>query len=75
MILQAREDFDNNIFREIIITACWVIWTTRNGVIFDNGQININHWKRQFKTELGLVCTKAKPSKQSALNFWRDNFL
>jgi hypothetical protein len=31
MILQAREAFDNSIFREIVITACWVIWTTRNG--------------------------------------------
>ena len=25
MILQARADFDNIIFREIVITACWVI--------------------------------------------------
>jgi len=49
MILQARQDFDNSIFREIVITACSVIWTTRTGVIFDNGQININQWKRQFK--------------------------
>ena len=63
MILQARENFGNANFREIVITACWIIWTTRNGVIFDNGQININIWKRQFKEELGLVCTKAKPNR------------
>ena len=37
MILQARENFGNANFREIVITACWIIWTTRNGVIFDNG--------------------------------------
>ena len=29
MILQARADFDNIIFREIFITACWVIWTKK----------------------------------------------
>jgi hypothetical protein len=56
MILQARADFDNVIFRGIIITGFWVIWMTRNGVIFDNGQIDINLWKRQFKEELGLMC-------------------
>jgi hypothetical protein len=40
-----------------------VIWTTRNGVIFDNGQVNINLRKRHFKHELGLVCGKAKPAR------------
>jgi hypothetical protein len=52
-----------------------VIWTTRNGVIFDNVQNDINQWKRVFKSELGLVCTKAKPSRQAALDLWRDNFM
>lgn len=47
------------IFGEIFVTACWVIWTLRNDVIFDNGQISLNIWKRKFREELGLVCTKA----------------
>ena len=74
MIIQARENFGNANFREIVITACWIIWTTRNGVIFDNGQININIWKRRFKEELGLVCTKAKPNRQTSLSLWRDSY-
>jgi hypothetical protein len=69
MILQARADFDNVIFRGIIITGFWVIWMTRNGVIFDNGQIDINLWKRQFKEELGLMCIKPKPARQAPLSF------
>jgi hypothetical protein len=63
MMLQARADFGSVIFREIIITAYWVIWNTRNKIIFDNGQRNLTLWKRQFREELGLVCTKAKSNK------------
>lgn len=36
MIIDSRLTFGSPIFREIIITACWCIWTARNGVIFDN---------------------------------------
>ena len=75
MILQARENFGDAIFREIVITACWTIWNTRNGVIFDNGQVNINLWKRHFKHELGLVCARAKRARQAPLSFWRDNYM
>jgi hypothetical protein len=75
MILQARADFNNAIFIEIAITACRVIWNTRNDVIFDNGQINIHLWKRQFKEEFGLVCTKARASRQVHLSAWRDSYL
>jgi hypothetical protein len=75
MVIEARTNFESNIFREICIMACWVIWITRNGVIFDNGQINLNLWKRKFKDELGLVCIKAKASRQTPLSMWRDSYL
>jgi len=75
MVIDARSSFGNVIFREIFITACWVIWTSRNAVIFDNAQADINLWKRNFREELGQVCTKAKPSKQVLLNSWRDSFI
>jgi hypothetical protein len=68
MVIEAREAFGSRIFREIFIIACWVIWLTRNDVIFDNVQINISTWKSKFKEELGYVCTKAKPEKQAQLN-------
>jgi hypothetical protein len=53
MVIEAREAFGSTIFREIFITACWIIWLTRNSVIFYNGQINLNAWKTRFKEELG----------------------
>lgn len=74
-VIDARTDFGSPLFREIFITACWAIWTTRNAIIFDNGQINVNLWNRQFKEELGLVCTKVKPTRQASLSLWRDSYL
>jgi hypothetical protein len=74
MVIEARTNFGDPLFREIFITACWIIWTTRNKVIFDKGQIDINIWRREFKEELGLVCIKAKPSRQTPLNLWRDSY-
>jgi hypothetical protein len=73
MVITAREQFGSNIFRELVITACWAIWLCRNGIIFDNEEVSLNAWKRRFKDELGLVCTKAKPARQYTLNLWRDN--
>ena len=75
MVIDARTNFGSPIFREICITACWIIWTTRNAVIFDNGQISISNWKGSFKEELGLVCTKANAKRQAPLKVWRDSYL
>jgi hypothetical protein len=38
------------------LLPCWVIWTTRNEVIFYAKNCNLNSWKSAFKEELGLVC-------------------
>lgn len=75
MVIIARTNFGLSIFREFFITACWVIWTTRNAVIFDNGQVNVNTWKLQFREELGLVCTKAKQEKSASLSVWKDSYM
>jgi hypothetical protein len=74
MIIEARTAFGNTLFREIFITACWIIWTTRNSIIFDNGYANLNNWKREFRAELDLVCTKARPNRQTTLSTWRDSY-
>jgi hypothetical protein len=42
---------------------------------FYNGQINLNLWKRRFKKDLGLVCTKSNASRQVSFNLWRDSTL
>jgi len=58
MVIEAREAFGSSIFSEIFITACWVIWLTRNDVIFDNGQISLNAWKGRLKKSLDMFVQK-----------------
>jgi hypothetical protein len=74
MIIEARRLFGHNIFREIVITACWIIWKTRNGIIFYHGDRNFNRWKCHFKDELGLVCINAKPDIKTPLSTWLQQF-
>ena len=75
VVSQARNTFGSAIFRELVITACWVIWTTRNGVIFDAKSFNLNSWRAAFKEELGLVCIKAKQKIRDPLVRWCENSL
>jgi hypothetical protein len=74
MVIKARTIFGHSIFRELMITACWIKWKTRNNIIFDNGNCNLSTWKRLFKEELGLVCIKAKAATKGPLSLWRDSF-
>jgi hypothetical protein len=70
MIIEAGTAFGSPIFREIVITGCWTIWTARNGLIFYSKPCNINSWKIRFKEEIGLVCIKAKPNLAGSLNMY-----
>ena len=70
----ARTTFGSSILMKIVIMACWVIWTTRNGVIFDNKSFNFM-WKISFKAELDLVCIKSKQKTCDAILRWCENFL
>lgn len=74
MVLEARNAFGNRIFGEIFITGCWIIWTTINKVIFDNGSILISRWKQRFKEEMTLVCIKAKKIISDPLYIWLENY-
>lgn len=73
MVLQARADFNRCFFREIMITACWTIWTSRNRLIFDGVPCPVSSWKESFKYEIGLVCIKAKSSLAGSLKQWPEN--
>lgn len=74
MVIKARNDFDNSVFREVVVTACWIIWTTRNRVVvFDGLNFTLSRWIEDFKKELGLVCIKAKQSVKLSLELWLEN--
>jgi len=74
MVIEARTVFGHSIFRELMITACWIIWKLRNSIIFYNETCSLSIWKRLFKEELGLVCIKAKEATKGPLSLWRDSY-
>jgi len=44
MIIEARTAFGSYLFRAIVITACWIIWNSRNGLILDNMPCTLAIW-------------------------------
>jgi len=73
MLIQARISFDSHIFREIFIAACWNIWKSRNGIIFENIPTSLMAWKEAFKADHSLVCIKAKRKISDPLMAWRES--
>jgi len=73
VVIEARLDIGRSYFREIIIAICWIIWTSGNRLIFYNIPCTVNKWKEHFKNEISLVCIKAKPNLEGALNLWLAN--
>jgi hypothetical protein len=70
MVIEARNTFGSPILREIVITECWIIWTTRNRAIFYGENFTLHRWLVDFRKELSLVCIKAKASVKPLLDMW-----
>jgi hypothetical protein len=73
MVIQARTDFGRSYFREIFMTGCWTILTSRNRLIFDSVPCSFSTWKESFKLEIGLIYIRAKPSLAGPLKQWLEN--
>ena len=69
MVITTRNAFGKLTFRELVITACWIIWEKRNGIIFDGERCSLSKWKNDLKKELALVCMKAKRGRKVDLNY------
>lgn len=72
MIIEARTAFGSYLFRPIVITACWIIWNSRNGLILDNKPCTLAMWNVLFKEIIGLICIKAKPNLAGSLKMWLE---
>ncbi|KAF8752688.1 hypothetical protein HU200_011928 [Digitaria exilis] len=73
MVLQARQLFGLQSFREIVLIASWCIWTHQNSIIFDRASISLDRWNFSFKDEIGLVLHRAKASLKQELDYWISN--
>ncbi|TVT98983.1 hypothetical protein EJB05_55684, partial [Eragrostis curvula] len=60
--------------KELVIVACWAIWKHRNAIIFDNKNVSLQNWKREFKEEMALTVIKAKGQKKREMKIWLDSF-
>ena len=75
MIIQARLNFNSHFFWEFFITACWVLWKARNGIIFDNQTATLLEWSASLKEELDQICIKTNKSISDPLFVWKENHL
>jgi len=67
MMCQATAAFGDIVFKELVITACWVIF---NGKTF-----KLALWRHSFKKEIGLVCIMDKKKIRDLLLVWCETFL
>jgi len=59
MVIEARTTFGSPIFRELVITTYWIVWKTRNGVVFDNEVCNLRIGRTDSKRRLDWFVSKA----------------
>jgi len=59
-ILALKDQLNNQFFMIAIILMCWTIWTTRNGLVFNNRQMGIQECRNLFFKEIKLVSIRVK---------------
>jgi hypothetical protein len=55
-----------------MMAGCWSIWNQRNSIIFDNVQRDLDSCFNFFKTSLGLIRHRIKPSLKEGMQDWLD---
>jgi hypothetical protein len=74
MLIEARKNFGNLVFREIIITACWIGLSRRLEIVLSLIMVPaIVYGKDNSWTSLDW-CTKAKPTRKGPLTLWRKSY-
>lgn len=68
-----KDQLHESFFIEIIILMCWLIWQSRNGVIFNSDKPSPLHTKRTFKLEFALLILHAKRSYFPRIESWISN--
>jgi hypothetical protein len=64
-----------SLFLEIIVLACWAIWTSQNDFIFKDIVPNLYKSRRIFKDEMALHVHVAKRKPYSGFQSWVQNFV
>ena len=73
--VQARKDFKQPFFMEVVILACWNIWKQRNGKIFEDERPSFAGWKRGFVHDISMLEHRIKSKHKQALIAWIGSLL
>jgi hypothetical protein len=72
MIIDAKNRSSNLFFKEALMCGCWSIWNERNGIIFDGKHRDLNHCYSFFKSSVGMIRHRVKPSLKEGMQNWLD---
>jgi hypothetical protein len=72
MIIDANNRSSNQFFKEAMMCGCWSIWNERNGIIFDGMHRDLNHCYSFFKSSVGMIRHRVKPSLKEGMQNWLD---
>lgn len=70
MAVTTREDFGQPFFTEVVFTAAWNIWTTRNAKVFRNERPLFRSWRHNFIHDITLLAHRIKRKYKDALLQW-----
>lgn len=71
-IHQARLDFAQPFFMEIVMIGAWCIWNERNAQIFNGKVPSLAAWKISVKKEVKEHFYRIKPSMHPSIQLWLD---
>jgi hypothetical protein len=69
-----KDGLQTLIFMSLIILLCWAIWTTRNGLIFEELKPTVLVCRFTFKKELDLLQHRVKLKHKQHLEEWLTRF-
>ena len=73
MIIEAKRNFSQVFFVEVVAVALWNIWRRRNDYIFNNITPTFNSWKSLFREDFTLLLHRVKAQDRPPWKSWLDN--
>ncbi|KAF8688249.1 hypothetical protein HU200_042374 [Digitaria exilis] len=70
MLEITKHTFHSNFYMEVFTIAAWQIWKQRNALIFENKQVSVNRWKRDFVAECHNQAHRMKESLKTPFLHW-----
>ena len=73
MACKARDDFGQPFFTEVVFTAAWNIWITRNVKVFKNETPLFRRWRHNFIHDMTLLSHRIKCKYKDSFMYWLTN--